>query len=159
MTVLSLHQMNQRASGVALPKFGWERRTFMKILQAEFMYHASLTPWLPPLSQQVFLVSPLTWCSLTFFKARSAWDRDVPGHTIECIPGSVREIKEKWGRDVLHSGNDATNMASVMSYQECMWYCLYSGCEGTDSGCDVSCVVCMLPYILDVLSYIEVVMS
>ena len=36
---------------------------------------------------------------------------------------------------VLHSGKYATYMASVMSYQECMQYCLYSGCEDTDSGC------------------------
>ena len=56
----------------------------------------------------------------------------------------------------MHSGKNATYMASVMSCQECMWYCLYSGCEDTDSGCDVSCVVYILPYILDVLSYIEV---
>ena len=47
----------------------------------------------------------------------------------------------------------------VMSYQECMQCCLYSGCEDTDSGCDVSCIAYMLPYILDVVSYIEVVMS
>ena len=59
----------------------------------------------------------------------------------------------------MHSGKNATYMASVMSCQECMWCCLYSGCEDTDSGCDVSCVLYMLSYILDVLSYIEVVMS
>ena len=41
-----------------------------------------------------------------------------------------------------------------------------SGCEVNKvgvvtqiSGCDVTCVVYMLPYILDVVSYIEVVMS
>ena len=28
-----------------------------------------------------------------------------------------------------------------------------------DRGCDVSCIVYMLPYILDVVSYIEAVMS
>ena len=33
------------------------------------------------------------------------------------------------------------------------------GCEDTDSGCDVSCIVYMLPYILDMVSHIEVVMS
>ena len=31
--------------------------------------------------------------------------------------------------------------------------------EDTDSGCDVSCTVYMLPYILDAVSYIEVLMS
>ena len=33
------------------------------------------------------------------------------------------------------------------------------GCEDTDSVFDVSCRVYMLPYILDVVSYIEAVMS
>ena len=50
-------------------------------------------------------------------------------------------------------------MASLMSYKGLVWCCLYFGCEDTDSGCDVSCIVYMLPYILDVFSYIEAVMS
>ena len=33
------------------------------------------------------------------------------------------------------------------------------GCEDRDSVYDVSCIVYMLPYILDVVSYVEVVMS
>ena len=32
-------------------------------------------------------------------------------------------------------------------------------CDDTESGCDVSCIRYMLPYILDEVSYIEVVMS
>ena len=42
-----------------------------------------------------------------------------------------------------------------------------SGCDDVNtvgvmtqiSGCDVTCIVYMLPYVLDVVSYIEVVMS
>ena len=35
---------------------------------------------------------------------------------------------------------------------------IYLGCEDTDSGCDVSGIAYMLPYILDVVSYIKAVM-
>ena len=65
----------------------------------------------------------------------------------------------KWGFDVLYSANDATVIVSVMSYKEWVWWCLYGGCDDTDSGCDVSCIRYMLPYILDEVSYMEVVMS
>ena len=59
----------------------------------------------------------------------------------------------------MYSANDATYMASVMSYKEWVLCCLYSGCENIDSGCDVSCIVYMLPDILDVASHIEAVVS
>ena len=59
----------------------------------------------------------------------------------------------------MYIAKDATHMENVMSYKEWVWCCLYSGCEDTDSGRDVSFIVFMLPYLLDVVSYIEVLMS
>ena len=43
----------------------------------------------------------------------------------------------KWGCDVLYRANDATHMASVMSYKGWVWCCLYFGDGDTDGGCDV----------------------
>ena len=60
---------------------------------------------------------------------------------------------------MFYSVKDAIPMPSLMSYKECVWCSQYSGCDDTDSGCDVTGIVYMLPYILDVVSYIEVVMS
>ena len=59
----------------------------------------------------------------------------------------------------MHSTKFAIDMPRVMSYK--------SGCDDVKtvgvmtqiSDCDVSCIGYMLPYILDVVSYIEVVMS
>ena len=59
----------------------------------------------------------------------------------------------------MYSENDAAHMVSVMSYKNWVWCCLYCGSEDTASGCDVSGIVYMLPYILDVVSHIEAVMS
>ena len=90
------------------------------------------------------------------------WWHRYSGHDVKCRGcDDINTWFEviKWGCDVLYSANDATHMASVMSSKAWVWCCLYCGCEDTDCGCDVSCKVYMLPYILDVVSYIEVVMS
>ena len=64
----------------------------------------------------------------------------------------------KRGCYVLYSAKDATHMASVMPYR------LFDVVNRVRvmtpiSCCDVTCIVYMLPYILDVVSYIVAVMS
>ena len=100
---------------------------------------------------------------LVWYHQYSGCDDTDTVDMISNIVGVMRKTRWfeiiKWGCDVLYSANDATHTASVMLYKAWMWCCLYCGCEDTDCGCDVSCIVYMLPYILDVVSYIEALMS
>ena len=67
--------------------------------------------------------------------------------------------------DVLYSAKDTKQMANVMQYRVCV--AIESVCDVVNtvrvmtpnSGCDVTRIVYMWPYILDVVSYIEALMS
>ena len=64
----------------------------------------------------------------------------------------------KQGCDVLNNEKGATHMASVMPYRVCVMWSIVRVMT-LISGCDVTHIVYMWPYVLDVVSYIEAVMS